>query len=84
MRLIDADALEPHEINDDNGFTEVVYMDDIREMPTIEAEPVKHAKLILLNDDMNNYYVCSNCKHDVDGWINYCPHCGAKMDGETT
>lgn len=40
-RLIDADKLEPHEIYDDNGFTEVVYMDDIREMPTVEADVVR-------------------------------------------
>ena len=40
-RLIDADKLEPHEIYEDNGFTEVVYMDDIREMPTVEADVVR-------------------------------------------
>ena len=44
MRLIDADALEPHEIYDGNGFTEVVYMDDIREMPTVDAESIIRCK----------------------------------------
>lgn len=52
MRLIDADKLEPHEIYDDNGFAEVVYMDDIREMPTVEADVVRCKDCKYWHDDM--------------------------------
>ena len=45
MRLIDADKLEPHEIYEDNGFTEVVYLDDIREMPTVDTELIDKKEL---------------------------------------
>lgn len=43
MRLIDADALEPHGQfkalgNENHEYVEVVYMDDIRDAPTIESE----------------------------------------------
>ena len=38
MELIDRTKLEPHQIYDEDGWVEVVYMDDIREMPTIEPK----------------------------------------------
>lgn len=44
MRLIDADALEPHEVYFNYGCQRIVYMDDIDEMPTIVAEPVIRCK----------------------------------------
>ena len=34
-RLIDADALETHEMYDGQGFTQVVYKDDIDNAPTV-------------------------------------------------
>ena len=43
MRLIDADALETHDIYD-GEWVRVVYADDIDNVPTIEAEPVIHCK----------------------------------------
>ena len=39
-RLIDADMLEPSEVYMNYGFTRIVYMDDIDELPTVDAEPV--------------------------------------------
>lgn len=95
MRLIDADKLEDvlakhqtHYYGDSDyyegisqGFNLAIY--DVKETPTIEAEPVRHGKW-----NRNNivYMECSEC-----GWLyeyylgleeewNYCPHCGAKMD----
>lgn len=60
MRLIDADKLEPHEIHDDNGFTEVVYMDDIREMPTIK---IVQCKYCIHKDRVSDY--CMYLKREV-------------------
>ena len=60
-RLIDADKLEPHEIYDDNGFTEVVYMDDIREMPTVEAEPIRRGQWNEEEDTLFRIYL--SCHH---------------------
>lgn len=47
-RLIDADKLEPSEVYMDYGFTRIVYMDDIDEMPTVDAAEVVR---------------CKDCKH---------------------
>lgn len=90
MRLIDADKIEPTEIY--NGeWVRVAYIDDIDELPTIDAEPVRHGRWIKVEDDYNNcLYECSYChtwtslptEEDSDGHIRYCWSCGAKMDGE--
>lgn len=63
---------------------------DIDEQPTIEVEPVKHGrwKHSKAGGLPTNRFVCSEC----DGLVqvstyrnrcmfNYCPNCGAKMDG---
>lgn len=93
MRLIDADALKPHEQLEPMGngryeYVEVVYKDDIDDAPTIEAEP-KTGHWILLDECANSGYYCSECHKKVvrEGWsktvkkINYCPNCGADMKG---
>lgn len=53
-----------------------------------KAEPVKHGRWIW--DDNNDRYVCSECNKEPSGncdggcvshLSDYCPNCGAKMDG---
>lgn len=55
----------------------------IEQAPTIEAEPVRHGEWV-----PGDYYdigdVCSKCDWDsrqISPLYNYCPACGAKMDG---
>lgn len=61
------------------------------EAPTIEAEPVRHGRWEWgedgwqcgeckkpLKDTLIFYF--DNCNGEPD--VNYCPHCGAKMDGD--
>ncbi len=47
MRLIDADKLEPSEMYTGDGFTRIVYMDDIDEMPTVDIDAIteSHEKI---------------------------------------
>lgn len=59
----------------------------IDNMPTIEAEPVKHGRWIENSDpgqNINEHYMCSECGCTFHNWANdnYCPNCGARMDGE--
>ena len=66
----------------------------VKNMPTIEAEPVRHGKwLVCGTDEWEHFYAlrCSECYggyhlkyEDTITW-RYCPDCGARMDeNETT
>ena len=86
MRLIDADELKNKipevsaDIFENCGrcklFDDVQIKDLINFMPTIEAEPIKHAHM--LTDEDGNIE-CSNCGSG-ECWGNYCMSCGARMD----
>ena len=75
MRLIDGDALI-------EKFNEAV-----EEMPTADVAPVVHGRWI----EQEKYtfgvmYDCSICGDRIldngHSW-NYCPNCGARMDGDS-
>lgn len=60
---------------------------EIRKLPAADVAEVVHGRWIkddFLSDDVNNAEKCSQCG-ELIGWFgnlpNYCPHCGAKMDG---
>lgn len=51
----------------------------INMQPTIDAQPVRHGQW---NYDLPNaYFRCSECLMMYRDNPNYCPRCGAKMDG---
>ena len=83
-RLMDADAI-PY-VQSENGVLDYyAYRYDINEMPTIEAEPVRHGRWIPAVHVGDCCYRCSECQFLRDTYLldigNYCPNCGAKMDG---
>lgn len=96
MRIIDADELrktmyhEAFETDTDMQKWESgcwirykMFENVIENAPTIDAEPVRHGKWIytgFLEVKCNN---CGNVFHELED-INYCPNCGAKMDGVET
>ena len=69
MRIIDADVLMElkWETYTSVGYVEVVAIDDIENVPTIEAEPVRHGRWIFdgaiyYDEDEKCYdYQCSEC-----------------------
>ena len=95
MRLIDADALR--KLLADNFFqktwdgcqSEEYYIaaDTIRDAATIDAVPVVHGRWEEADD--GDGAVCSVCGEDFCNVyleverFNYCPNCGAKMDGKS-
>ncbi len=86
MRLIDIAPCEHH------GHAMVLFATEDGKLcqcrscdiPTIEAEPVKHGRWILHD---NGSGTCDQCRFtqknvwDDDNQQNYCGVCGAKMDG---
>lgn len=110
MRLIDADAtvekLKEYVTEMENdiyygsnlGIPEDCICEAIEEVPTIEAEPVRHGQWeswvgshwTRKYDDKgepiysnHSCYVCSECRRETVIHENYCPRCGAKMDEGT-
>lgn len=56
----------------------------IEKIPAVDAEPVRHGRWVYNDDDIMPYKSCSLCgceAFDLHG-ANYCPYCGAKMEGE--
>ena len=50
---------------------------------------VKHGEWTLETDEempnpLFKLVICSVCKDKANGTYNFCPHCGAKMDGRRT
>lgn len=97
MRIIDADALYKDICDDLNQMTKIGIMvdgewlwaklnDALENAPTIEAERPKGEWI-----DKGDYAECSNCGANsgtqfdgvepVPRITDYCPNCGAKMEG---
>ena len=75
MRLIDAELLEEQfGISD----ADILAKEEIRFAPTVDAVPVVHGHRV---DDGGFYARCSQCDGVLPICANYCPNCGAKMDG---
>ena len=52
-------------------------------LPAADVAPVVHAYWINLGKYGDRYnWRCSSCKRESIMAINYCPSCGAKMDGD--
>lgn len=89
MRLIDADEAKNYLYEHLDDLHMIAAQNAIDEMPTVDAQPVKHGHWIELPKALNrdeNPCQCSNCKHVISFYYGYpkskfCDECGAKMDG---
>ena len=62
------------------------YADKIKPIPAADVAPVKHGRWIEhkhFNHDhyIDSTYECSECKVEEPLTSDYCPNCGARMDG---
>lgn len=92
MRLIDADDLYVRiaflfAILADESIEKLYVLETIKEQTTVDT--VKHGYWIIDRkfgaDIMSGeqMVICSECDKEIFwGKQNYCPHCGARMDGE--
>jgi hypothetical protein len=82
MRLIDAKGMEGgiKEAFKENPFLMGMLLRWVRKHPTIDAVPVVHGRWVYRKSW--DKLVCSNCSLESDRSWNYCPNCGARMDGE--
>ena len=57
-------------------------IDVIEDAPVADVAPVVHGRWIMHDDEFGLTCECSACHIETMGDGNYCPNCGAKMDGE--
>ena len=89
-RLIDANELKNKmcfKCNDEYSDEpcepdDCVFCNAINDAQTIDAVPARHGRWIDTPDEMTKYK-CDNPKCGFPSFVpwNYCPNCGAKMDG---
>ena len=86
----DADVIEDYGDGADFGFGRKNIRDVIQKVPAADVVPVVHGRWEEQDDGWGGtYYDCSACGESwttIDGTplqnnMNYCPNCGAKMDG---
>ena len=88
-RYIDADELlELYDTNDleedvDWKIPIEVVKQNIKDMPSVDVEHVRHGRWLPYDDAIHRCSVCGFTSHRVyDNMFKYCPNCGARMDGE--
>ena len=70
------------------GYSREDAADCIRYMVASDVVPIRHGRWINAYPDiepnpMFMYGICSECgfEQGISKYLNYCPNCGAKMDG---
>ena len=75
------------DLSDGRGLCRVIFEDDfkraIKKIPKgiiVDVAPVRHGRLCV-DTDTEQFFLCNRCKKREYWESNYCPNCGAKMDG---
>lgn len=93
-KLKNMEATSPNKVYQ-NAMEDMIYYfipKIIDEIPSADVAPVRHAKWELIDECINEGVYCSNCHKKIyraraeyanqKVKSNYCPNCGAKMDGD--
>ena len=93
-RLIDANELAETYCNIDEKFCHEPWalsdiLDFLNDAPTVDAVEVVHARWLSYDEHNPDWWgytdthlYCSACMEEANSQYNYCPNCGAKMDGD--
>ena len=53
----------------------------ILKIQAADVAPVRHGKWLCVDTDTEQFFLCNRCKKKEYWESDYCPNCGAKMDG---
>ena len=57
-------------------------IDLLDSIPDADVAPVVHGLWLCADTDTEQFFLCNRCKKKEYWESDYCPNCGAKMDGE--
>ena len=57
-------------------------MEIVAATPAADVAPVRHGRWLCVDTDTEQFFLCNRCKKKEYWESDYCPSCGAKMDGE--
>lgn len=57
-------------------------VETLEDLPSADVAPVRHGRWEVIDTEEPRRYGCSACKRLSWHMDNYCPNCGARMDGE--
>ena len=57
------------------------FVEKIKAIPAADVAPVWHGRWLCVDSDTEQFFLCNRCKKKEYWESNYCPYCGAKMDG---
>lgn len=78
----DADVIEDYGDGCDFGFSRGAIKSAIKSIPAADVAPVVHGRWIPFHSKISgDIQYCSACEIGFAAKADYCPHCGAKMDG---
>ena len=83
------DILDAYQVMVENGEEKPYEWARLRMSELPSVQPERKTGQWICSDDMYETAVCSACKWDtaepwghIKLWFKFCPHCGAKMEGE--
>ena len=56
---------------------------DVIDAPAADVAPVVHGRWLCVDTDTEQFFLCNRCKKKEFWESNYCPWCGARMDGDS-
>ena len=77
------DALEQFDYYDLGEYLTTQIRGMLMDIPSADVAPVRHGHWEVIDAEEPRRYGCSECKRLSWHMENYCPNCGAKMDGES-
>ena len=65
-----------------DGYDGAMAMEIVASPPAADVAPMVHGRWISFHSEAaGDIQYCSACEIGFDAKTDYCPHCGAKMDG---
>ena len=58
-----------------------VVISDIKGMKAADVAMVRHGRWLCVDTDTEQFFLCNRCNKKEYWESDYCPNCGAKMDG---